>query len=309
MANKIFVTTVTLLWLSSMAWLVSVRILPSLGTGEPPVSQDYQTGKCVAWQVRWYNPQTAAQEPIGQAASVRLAAAAGGTDLYKRLTLVDLPLLDLAPSWLRLTPTEIDNLSLDATTRLEFDAQGQFSGLQSWISLGDLPSALELSGCLQDSYLELEVRAGGLTYRAPVYLPNSQAFREMLFPAFKLPGLRVGQTWREEVYSPFRRPDEPVELVEAEVVGIEQLSIAAARVRTLRVEYRSVNGSGLSKQARLLAVSWVEPAAGVVLKREVMLGTTKLIFERVSSDEAAAIGETLFAELVQHEQGLSLPSP
>jgi len=292
MANRIFVFAVIVLWLSSMSWLVVERILPSFYTGEPPIEQAYETGEAVAWKVEWGG------KPVGQAASVRLSGVAGTTDLYNRVVLTDIPLMDLAPAWMRNTIGDLGNITFDAHTRIEFDPLGNFSSFNSRISINDLPSMLNITGRVEDSFLQLRVRSGDISYTSPIYLPDSKSLNEVLFPDAKLPQMYVGRSWREEIYSPFHSPGSPVELVQAKVVSVEAIQYLGETYKTLRIEYRAMSRSGIPQEARLQAESWVD-LSGNVLRRDVYLGNSKLRFTRLADEAAKEAGVQLLKELIR----------
>lgn len=292
MANRIFVLAVVVLWLCSMSWLVTERILPSFIEGEPPIAEAYETGQAVAWRVEWGG------KPVGHAASVRLSGVGGATDLHNRVVLTDIPLMELAPTWMRSAIGDLGDITFDARTRIEFDALGSFSAFESRISINDLPSVLNISGRVEKSFLELHVRSGDVSYDTPVYLPDSKALNEVLFPDARLPQMYVGRSWREEIYSPFHSPGNPVEVVQAEVVSTEAIQYGDESRRTLRIEYRAMVGSGVPEEARLQAESWVEPS-GNVLRRVVYLGGSKLRFDRLKKEEATTVGGKLLEDLLR----------
>lgn len=292
MANRIFVLAVVVLWLSSMTWLVSERILPSFFDGEPPLAEAYETGQAVAWGVEWQG------RPVGYAASVRLSGVGGSTDLHNRVVLQDIPLMDLAPAWMRSAIGDLGDITFDARTRIEFDSLGNFSAFESRISINDLPSVLNISGRVEDSFLNLHVRSGDISYSTPIYLPDSKALNEVLFPDAKLPQMYVGRCWREEIYSPFHSPGNPVEAVQAKVVSVEAIRYGGELRRALRIEYRTMAGSGVPQDAGLQAESWVEDS-GNVLRRDVYLGSSKLRFTRLEKTEARAVGRLLLEDLLR----------
>ncbi len=292
MANRIFVLAVVVLWLSSMSWLVIERILPSFYAGEPPMEQAYETGKAVAWQVQWKG------EPVGQAASVRLSGVGGTTDLYNRVLLTDIPLMELAPAWMRTVIGDLGGITFDAHTRIEIDALGNFSAFNSRISIDELPSVLNISGRVEDSFLQLRIRSGDISYTTPIYLPDRKALNEVLFPDARLPQMYVGRSWQEKIYSPFHSPSNPVELVQAEVVSVEAIQYGEETRKTLRIEYRTMSRSGIPQEARLQAVSWVGPS-GDVLRRDVYLGGSKLRFTRLVKEAAKEVGLELLNDLIR----------
>ena len=295
MANRVFVSAVVLLWLCSMGWLFTERILPSLVDGQPPAFETFQSGEAVAWSVEWDGKR------VGEAASLRLPGTDGSVELHNRITLRNMPIAELAPAWMRMPIPNLGEMSMDVVSRIEFDPLGKFSAFNSKVSLNSMPSVLTISGRVCDSQLKLNVFTGQLPYEVSIYLPDSMTLHEALFPGAELPNLFLGRHWQEEVYSPFRASGDPIELVHAEVVSQESLQTADETFRVFRVEYHSLFGSGISEKARLQAVSLVEPR-GKILRREVVVGSSRLRFDRLSDDDAKKIGDKLFKELLKWEQ-------
>jgi hypothetical protein len=295
MANRIFVSAVVILWLCSMTWLFTDRILPTFQGGQPPSLETFKNGQAVAWEVEWGG------EKVGSAASVRVPGAGGSVELHNRIALENMPIIDLAPAWMRMAVPSLGDMSFDVISSIEFDSLGNFSSFNSRVILNDMPSVLKLSGRVKDSYLRLNVISGQLPYEVVVYLPDSKSLNEALFPGGELHYMYVGRQWQEEVYSPFRATGDPIELVHAEVVSEETLEYCGETRRVLRVEYHGMIGSGISDKARLQAISWVEPT-GDVLRRDVFLGSSKLRFNRLSNNEANKIGEQLFKDIVSLDE-------
>ena len=289
MANRVFIFAVVVFWLSSMTWLVTDRILPSFSGGQPPIVQSYKDGEAVAWEVQWKG------KPVGQAASIRLNGFGGSTDLFNRVVLEEFPVMQLAPSWIRATVGDLGEMTFDVLTRVEFDPLGTFSSFNSRISLNEMSSVLRMSGRIEASFLKLKVRSNDFSHSTKIFLPNSEALSEALFPSAKLPYMHVGRNWQEKVYSPFRSPSDPVELVHVEVKSIETIQHRGEARRVMRVEYRSVVGSGIPDQAKIQGLSWVDPKTGDVLRRDVFLGESKLRFVRLPKEAAVSAGLKLFA--------------
>lgn len=290
MANRIFVSAVVVLWLSSMTWLVSERILPSFFDGQPPIVQAYEDGEAVAWEVLWKG------EAVGQAASMRLPGVGGSTDLFNRVVLQEFPVMQLAPSWIRVAVGNLGRMTFDVLTRVEFDPLGKFSSFNSRITLNDMPSVLKMSGRIEESHLKLKVNSNDFSHSTSIYLPNSEALSEALFPDAKLPHMHLGRSWQEKVYSPFSSPADPVELVQVEVKEVETIEYDGEVRRVMRVEYKSLVGSGIPEHARTQGVSWVDPSTGDVLRRDVFIGDSKLRFERLPKDAAIQAGLELFRD-------------
>ena len=303
MANRIFVSAVVVLWLSSMTWLVSNRILPSFFGGQPPIVQAYEDGEAVAWEVQWKG------KSVGRAASVRLSGVGGSTDLYNRVVLVEFPVMQLAPSWIRAAVGNLGSMTFDVMTRVEFDPLGNFSSFNSRISLNDMPSILKMSGRIEDDeYLKLKVRSSDFSHSTRIYLPGSEVLSEALFPDAKLPYMHVGRSWQEKVYSPFSSPADPVERVQVEVKSVETIEHHGDMRRVMRVDYKSIGSSGIPAHARTQGISWVDPESGEVLRRDVFLGASKLRFERLPKQEATAAGMELFEDQLLTAQPRDLKS-
>jgi|GEM_PF-1611040 len=288
MSNRLFISAVLLLWFSSMTWLVVDKILPSFYGGKPPATSGLEAGRTVAWRVKWSG------RPVGWAASLRLPGISNTTELRNRVLLKDVPLLDLAPTWMRTIVGDFGNMKFDTQTLIELDALGNFASFRSRVAVNDIPSVFRISGRMQDSQLEFKVRSGSLTYTTQAYIPNQAALSEALFPDARLPYMYVGRHWQKEVFSPFKSPGTPVELVEAEVVAMESLQYGDALVRALRIEYRSLPGPGIPEANRLQAVTWVEAKSGLVLRQDVFIANSKLRFERLSEEVASQLGVEFF---------------
>lgn len=295
MANRLFVLAVFSLWLCSMAWLVVERVLPGWGEGQPPAIENFQDNQAIAWEVEW------AGKRVGKAASIRVPGVGGTVELHNRISLVEMPISELAPTWMRMAVPSLGKMSLDVKSLIEVDSIGNFSSFLSKVSLNEMPSVLRISGRVKDSYLKLKVSTGSLPHEVSVYLPDSKSLNEVLFPGSELPYMYMGRHWQEEVYSPFRASGDPIELVRVEVVAEELLFFAGEPKRVFKVEYQGMLGSGISDKARLQAISWVEPS-GKILRRDVFMGSSRLRFNRLSDKEAESVGHEFFDELIDWKE-------
>ena len=159
-----------------------------------------------------------------------------------------------------------------------------------------MPSILRISGRIEESYLKLKVHSNGISHTTQIFLPNSEVLSETLFPDAKLPFMYLGRSWQEKVYSPFSSPSAPVERVHVEVVAKECIEHCGKVRRVMRVEYKSISGSGIPEHARTQGISWVDPESGNVLRRDVFLGNSKLRFERLPYEAAQTAGLVLFKD-------------
>jgi hypothetical protein len=254
------------------------------------VAAGFETNVPVAWKVFW------SEREVGFAASIRTQGISGTTNLLNRVILEDVPLLDLVPALMRQVVGDLGRMTLDAKTRMEFDSLDNFSGFNSRVSINDISSVLTLDGKVRGEFLDLRVGFNDVTYSPKVPVPDQAALSETLFPDAKLPHLYVGRRWHEEVYSPFRSPNDPVETLEVEVSGVQLLKYGDADERVLRVEYRGSPGPGVPEEARLQAVALVRASDGLVLQQEVYIANSKLRFERLSNEEAVDIGRRMFSD-------------
>ncbi|MAT71451.1 MAG: hypothetical protein CMJ58_18235 [Planctomycetaceae bacterium] len=302
MANRIFVGAVVLLWVGSMSWLIIDKVVPSYFGGPPPAAGGFEVGKPVGWRVEW------AGREVGRACSVRLPGAAGTSDIHNRVLLDEVPLLDLAPGWMRTVVGDIGDLKFDAATRLEFDSLNNFASFESRVKINEIPDVLRMTGRMNGSYLQLKIRSGELSYPASIPIANDSALSEALFPDAKLPYMYVGKAWHEEVYHPFRSPSQPVETIEVEVVGEEILEKGDESIRVFRVDYRGEASPGIPEEARLQAVAWVTPDTGLVVRQDVYVGQSKLRFVRLSEEEAVDLSRELLERVhraqAPHRRGM-----
>jgi hypothetical protein len=290
MANRIFVAAVLVLWLGSMSWLVVDKVLPSFYDGEPPVAAGFEPSVPVAWNVFWSGRN------VGRAVSIRTPGAGNATNLDSRIMLEDVPLLDLVPPLMRQVVGDIGRMTLDARTHLEFDSLDNFVAFNSTVAINDINPLLDLRGRVNGSFLDLKVRFNNVEYKPHVYIADQTALSATLFPDAKLPYLYVGRRWHEEVFSPFRSPNDPVETLEAEVVSVESLQRGETNERVLKVEFRSAPGAGVPEEKRVQAVAWVRADDGLVLRQDVYIASSQLRFERTTEDEAVQVGRDLLMD-------------
>ena len=290
MANRLFISTVFSLWLVSMSWLFVEKVLPSLQDGDPPGIAVREFDKPVGWRVEWRGHE------VGHAISVRNDGVGGTMELHNRVVLDDIPLMDFAPIWMRHAVGDIGRLRFDARTRMEFDSLGQFSAFESRFSVNDAPSVVRMSGRVDGAALALKVHSGDSDYSTKVHVGSENSLSETLFPDPRLKNLYVNRSWREEVFSPFRPHTHPTEMVEAQVLGEETITIDGEMYRTMRVDYQSASAAGIAQGARLQATSWVD-SDGQVVQRDVFLGRSKLRFVRLPDELAAKKAREYFPTL------------
>lgn len=291
MLNRAFILATIVLWLGSMAWLVVDKIMPTFYDGDLPVAAGLDVDEPVAWEVEWSG------RPVGHAVSLLREGIQGTTEVHNQIALDDVPMLELAPAWMRSTVAGMGNLKFVAKTRIEFDSLDNFSAFESSISVNDVAGIVKMSGRVKESKLLLKIQSGTLNYSHGIEIPDQAALNEALFPDSRLPYMYVGRHWQEQVYNPFSNPSEPIDRVDATVVEAEFLEHEGQRKRVLRVDYHSSSVVGVSDKARLRAQTWVLPN-GVVLKQVVYLASAKLCFKRLAGEEVTERASEFFPLLM-----------
>jgi hypothetical protein len=293
MGSRAFNTAVVLVWLAAMSWLVIEKVLPPLQVGEPPNYKAILAGAAeqppVCWAIRWND------QPIGFAASVIITRDDNMREIHSRVFFSQLPLDQMAPGWLgaivRPMLASVGTLDMDAQSQLQIDPLDHLAGFESKVRLANIPEAIRMTGIIEGTQLKLAVHSGDFSYRTEKYLPPNALVGDELSPQAHLPGLRKGQTWTMPVYSPFRPPNSPIEILQASVERDETISWNGDSCETRLVVYRSDSGSGLLTPQEPRGKLWVRED-GLVLKQEVVVFSSRLHFVRLSfADGKKLIGE------------------
>jgi hypothetical protein len=293
MGNHPFNVIVILFWLATMSWLVVAKVLPPLRVGEPPsyrsILKKGSRQPPVCWSIRLED------RLIGWAANKIERRADGITELYSRVYLRDLPLDQFAPAWLAtvLKPVlrDVGPLDVDKFSRMTVDPLGRLVAFESRVRVADLPDAIKVHGQIEGSSLKLSVQSGEIPHKLERYLPPDALMADELSPQTTMPGLRVGQAWTVPLYSPFRPPTSPIEILQARVERAERITWGGRKVNCRMIVYRSDPGSGLvTGESR--GRTWVRDD-GVVLRQEVTILRSHLRFVRLDDLHAEGIAKLL----------------
>jgi hypothetical protein len=291
---------VVVFWLAAMSWLVRTKILPSLLVGRPPSYQQIAaSGPAQADEVTWQISLHGRK--LGWARTRLDRTIDGVLEFHNRVHLERLPLAELAPPFLAWLLQRVDDgehalrlhIGMDATSMLQVDPLGRPIGFQSQAGFGHRPPEapardlletpdfkVTLRGTVEGEHLRLYIRYGETVSQTSHWLPPDALMSDALAPLGRLPGLRVGQTWSVPVYSPFRSPSLPLDLLHARVVRDEPIEWHGRLVHALLVEYHADAGSNLSNGRGPRARAWVAPD-GRVLRQELSLAGAWLRFDRV----------------------------
>jgi hypothetical protein len=293
MGNPAFNVIVVLFWLATMSWLVVAKIVPPLRVGEPPsystIVADSADEPPACWTIRMQG------RTVGWAANKLVRRPEGISEIYSRVYLAQLPLDELAPGWLTsvLKPVfpSLELMDVDKQSWFIIDPLGRLSEFESRVRLADIPDAIRVQGTVEDARLKLLVKSGdlGATLYQPL-TPNS-TMNDELSPQARLPNLRVGQTWTVPLYSPFRAPHSPLEILQAAVEREDPVIWNGETVPTRVVVYRSDSGSGRSSD-EIRGRTWVRDD-GMVLRQEVSVFKSAVQFERLPDQQARQLWQAL----------------
>lgn len=284
MGNRIFQAVVVLLWLSAMSWLMVAKILPPFFQGEPPRVGARSHDTPVGWRIELQG------KPCGIAVSQSLAGTADTTEVHSRVRLNSIPLPEDAPQWLLGLLSNLGDVELDLRNRATFDSLGSLASFQTRVRVNDVAQIVKMTGNVRDGVLQLKMQTGEYIRRSEHPWRKKSMIGGQLSPEPKLLNMYVGRRWREEVYSPFSRPGQPAELVEAEVEEEERLLHRGELIRVKRIVYRSLSAAGVSEKDRLRSVLWVEED-GRVLRQDSFFMNVCLRFTRVPEQESASLAD------------------
>ncbi len=281
MGNPAFNVIVVLFWLATMGWLVAAKILPPLRVGEPPnytsISAESDKDLPACWAIRMRG------RTVGWAANWHVRRPDGISEFYSRVYLAELPLDELAPGWLTtvLKPvfSDLDLMEVDKQSWIIVDPLGRLSDFESRIRLAGIPDAIRLQGTVDGSRLKLLVRSGDVSATLYQPLAANSLMNDELSPQSRMPNLRVGQTWTVPLYTPFRSPHSPMDVLQATVEAEEGIRWDGTRTPVLLVVYRGDPGSGRGSSA-VRGRMWVDEG-GLVLRQEVAMFRSPIQFERV----------------------------
>jgi hypothetical protein len=303
MTSRWFSLAVVLFWVTSMSWLIHDKILPPLIVGEPPsfrtiLEHQQQRTEPVGWAI------LVDDKPVGWAISVTERQPTQIGEFRSRLHLNRLPLSEMLGEMARLLPAQGRDaaaMALDANSRLEIDPLGRPIAFQSTAVfrsdevrfprnpfLDASAFRISVKGTVEGSQMILVLRIGDFVREASVYIPSNSLMGDVLSPQNFLPNLRVGQTWTVPVYSPFRPPTSPIEILQANVESIDPIVWQNTVTPTSLVIYRTDSGAGHGGAQDIRGKTWVK-LDGMVVKQEVNLLSARLAFLRMTTEETRTL--------------------
>jgi hypothetical protein len=284
-----------MLWVASMGWLVTTKVVPSLLVGDPPsyptILAAQRSDPPVGWKMSWDDRR------LGWAVSSTSLVAQGLTEVRSRVHFENLPLDEMLPDWLRalLPPFGRQRLHvpMDSRSMLVFDPLGRLSRFESSVAFESQEPFVKMRGTVDGAKMALWIRVGDLKpYETEVAVPRDAMLGDTLSPQSRLPGLREGQAWTVESYGPLRPPSSPKEILCATVESRVPLIWNGQAVDTLLVVYRSDPGAAIGSAGSPRGKVWVR-GDGTVLKQQVMVFHSTLTFVRLPERESAGLAATL----------------
>lgn len=277
MTSRWFNVAIVVIWITSMTWLVTQKIWPSLDIGTPPGYgiDDPHT----RWQLLLDD------KPIGSAESIVSVDKEGVKRLTSDVYLEELPLERLGPSWLlRLVdaPQAISEMRVHST--VELDPLDRLIGVRTAVDLGLMEDVMLMQGVAAGDRLKITARTGDFVYNNELFLPRGGAIGESFAPRTRLGRLVDRQTWTVPVYSPFHAPNAPLEILQATVEGESPIIWNRQIVPAKLVVFRSNPGAGIGDAAGApRGRAWVDEK-GRVLRQDVILWNTRLTFVRTPAE-------------------------
>jgi hypothetical protein len=290
----LFNAVVVVFWLSTMTWLVVVKVLPPLQIGDPPNYRSVYAAAPnhypdqICWEMLWND------RPMGWAKTAVWRSYSGVTEVTSLVRFDQVPIEELAPAWirpvLRSTVEPVGTLAMAARSRLEIDPLGRLSGIYSSVRADAYPAEIVIRGRVDGSLLRGTVRSGLLNQPFERYLPPDALMGDELSPQGRMPGLRIGQEWTVPVYSPLRFSDNrnPIEILHAKVEGKELVTQGEEPVLAMVVVYRTDSGSILGAAQTPRGKLWVTED-GTVVKQTARIFGSNLTFVRVDEKRAKEI--------------------
>ena len=246
MSSRWYSIAVVGLWLTSMGWLFTAKIIPPLLSGDPPnyaaIADSRRYNIPIGWRLLING------KPVGWALSAADHKSDGGTEVRSRVHFDHVPLEELTPTWLRgllgeMVDFRLERRAMDCESTLAIDAEGSLRRLRSAIHCEPLRDIVRLYGKTEGTQLKLTVESGGFSYTSECYVPPKALAGDTLSPQAWLPGLRSGQSWSVPSYSPLRPPNNPLELLKATVEGLEPMTWCGRSEPVWRVVAAATRGS------------------------------------------------------------------
>lgn len=287
--NRLYTGVVIVGWLAAMTWLVTDRILPPFYRGDAPATRPSNQVDPVAWRIEM------AGKPCGVAVLQAVSGDGGAKEVHSLMQLDHIEAPKDAPVWLAPVFKSLRNVSLSMRTTTVYDGMDALSSFHSRLQLNRSDVPIDIRGRVLEKQMRLTIRVGELTKRFDHPWPSSGVLGSDITPSGRLLPLYQGRRWAQEVYSPFGSPNEPTELIVAEVTELLRFTLAGETSDVWHVEYRSSEMTGSTDEGRLRADLYVA-TDGRILKQETHFLGSRIAFLRQSDEDSEALASLLELE-------------
>ncbi|MCR4411803.1 MAG: hypothetical protein NUV77_05175 [Thermoguttaceae bacterium] len=307
MYSRWFDIAVVLLWLASMSWLVVEKVLPSLVVGEPPSQQRIlaaqQDAPAVGWDVLWND------RPIGWAVSLTEPLPDGMTEVKSLVHFNELRLAEMVPQLVQKLlglDQNTPDFQMEARSTLVFDSFGHLSRFESVVGFPPAAEtlAVKVRGQIDGAELRLAIHCPDFPPIEKTLKIGNAMLSDAMSPQSHLPGLREGQEWTVEVYSPLSQSSNPTEILHARVETRTPILWNDRQIDAWLVVFRGDPGSRFGSEGDMRGKMWVS-REGVVLKQQVTILRSSMTFVRLSDRKAESLVEKYHIRLAK--DGLARP--
>lgn len=283
---------VVVLWLATMTWLVVDKVLPPLLVGDPPSYESIVNSEVPQPPVGWRLFMDG--QRLGWSLSTITHQPNQAGEIHSIMCFERVPVRQFLPGWLRAmvpgSDQSIGHLQMEAESTMTIDPLGRLAYFDSALRVKPgLTSVVRLRGTIEGNLLKLSVHSGDLVYDPEISLPPEAMLGDSLAPQTRLPGLRAGQSWTVSSYSPMNILSNPIEILHAKVEGMTPLDWDGRSEQVWLVVYRT-ESSRANGDNNVRNRLWVR-RDGTILRQQVIVGGSVLMFNRMSDEETALLPE------------------
>ncbi len=292
MGQRWFIVAVSVMWMTSMSWLVSTKLWPLLWAGTPPSNLTVYTQQSeangtvlppVGWTMSW------GSKPLGWAVSSSSVNSEGFTTIQSHAHFDRIPFEELLPIPLQPLMPRFGSgrgISMEAESRLIMDAQGHLNRISFIITTPEFQKPIRVEGYVKNDKFIVTLFSGTGDRFPRWELPADAVIGNDLTPLVRLPDLYLDQTWNVRVYNHFGiGTNSRLEMVQAKVERSDILRWEEADRPVWLVVMRRDAGSLLGHIRPVRGKMWVD-YNGTVLQQESYLNNSKLTFTRVKDSRA-----------------------
>lgn len=252
MPSRLTCACIIVFWLVMTTWLVQREVLPEWQGGDPPdfaqVVGSLREHRPTYWTVEMGSRQ------VGWAGMTCCRQGNGSMLLLSRTDLDGLTPLGASPSS---DHREGDGADVGLSCLASISPQGSLRYFQLQADLLGMAEVVKISGRVEQGILSVFVHAPGLSISREFHYPARSLMQAPMMPLARLPGLRVGQRWRERVPNPFLKD---VETIRRQVIGKELIVWHDQPIQAVVV--RSSDAKD-----RVVGTTWVGPSGEVLRQR------------------------------------------